>query len=336
MFYKHKPKYLMAISSGSPQGARTLIFQRLPRWGIEQLSASTRRTSLVIGLVNSICLDRSSWPDVTNWTDLTIPSSLGKTFVMRANGHSHRCWLSFFTMTISFTEKLRFFRSHFILYCSVERNSLLHLVQNSWASCWTLLHCRRQYKLVDWNFPGGGMMIFVFWVNSIEGEIGCKLLTSLIVSVVKGLELMMPSTSTRYVRSDSSVNCPGWEIRIAVRTALADRICLSHTPPIWLAAGGLFFQISQSVPRFCRKNQILSWSNSQYDLIISDFEPTKFFPLSLQISRTFPLLARNRLKHSMKESVLRVVVVSMWTARLLRQVNIAPYRSTLRLLLPRQ
>ena len=182
----------MAISSGSPQGARTLIFQRLPRWGIEQLSASTRGTSLVIGLVN--------------WTYLTIPSSLGKTFVMRANGHLYRCWLPFFTMTISFTEKLRFFRVHFILDWSVERNSLLHLVQNYWARCWNLLHCRRQYESVDWNLPGGGMMIFVFWVNSIEGEIGCKLLTSLIVSVVKGLELIMPSTSTRYVRSDSSVN----------------------------------------------------------------------------------------------------------------------------------
>ena len=52
--------------------------------------------------------------------------------------------------------------------------------------------------------PGGGKTTLAFMVSKLFGQSGTSLPMSLMVSTVKGLELMMDSTSTNNVTRDSS------------------------------------------------------------------------------------------------------------------------------------
>ena len=53
--------------------------------------------------------------------------------------------------------------------------------------------------------------------------------------------------------------------------------------------------------------------------------PTKFVPLSLHMTCGYLLLEQNLLSANIKESVVRSQTISRGTARVFRQVNIAPH-----------
>ena len=85
------------------------------------------------------------------------------------------------------------------------------------------------------------------------GDIAAWLLKSLIVSTTNGLELKITSTSTSNVLSDSSSKLATFVFMRDESMFLADWICLSHTPPMWLANGGFLFHWIQSA-LFCNMN----------------------------------------------------------------------------------
>ena len=79
-------------------------------------------------------------------------------------------------------------------------------------------------------------------------EIGMKLLESLTVSTVKGLELITASISVINVLRLSLSQLFSYVFVKAARIFLADLICLSQMPTKWFAAGGLRFHLIQSEP----------------------------------------------------------------------------------------
>ena len=85
-----------------------------------------------------------------------------------------------------------------------ESSATRSLLQNSPAICCTHCHLLFEYASGFLNSPGGGMTTLVFIVRRLLGESGILLFESLMVSTVSGLELMISSTSTINVLSDSS------------------------------------------------------------------------------------------------------------------------------------
>ena len=110
-------------------------------------------------------------------------------------------------------------------------------------------------------------------------------------TVVKGLELIIASTSHMSVRNDSSSKQWPYSSIKPERTFLVVLIWRSHTPPMWLAAGGLKIQSMFSFSNWTRISSCsissLAWSNSFR-------APTKFVPLSLLNSLTAPRRAMKR------------------------------------------
>ena len=92
---------------------------------------------------------------------------------------------------------------HLPLLCRVTKNSFRQRHQNLLAMCWTLLLLLRLFKSGRENI-GGGKATLVFMVSKLLGQSGASLPISLMVSTVKGLDLMMYSTSTKNVTRDSS------------------------------------------------------------------------------------------------------------------------------------
>ena len=129
---------------------------------------------------------------------------------------------------------------------------------------------------------------------------------------------MIASTLHSRVRNDSSS-------RRLERTFRMVRICLSHTPPMWLAMGGLKIQ---SVPSLSSLSWIWSWSISCMAWLSSLCAPMKFVPLSHLISLTGPQRAMKRRSAWIKETVSSEHAVSMCTALLTRQVKRDPYLFT--------
>ena len=65
-------------------------------------------------------------------------------------------------------------------------------------------HLLQLYKSGCENIPGVGKTTLVFMVSKFFGQSGASLPMSVMVSTVKGLELMMDSTSTNNVTRDLS------------------------------------------------------------------------------------------------------------------------------------
>lgn len=110
-------------------------------------------------------------------------------------------------------------------------------------------------------------------------------------TVIKGLEIIIASTSHMSVRNDSSSKQRPYSSIKPERTFLVDLIWRSHTPPMWLAAGGLEIQ---SMFSFSNLTRISSGSNSSMAWSNSFCTPTKFVPLSLLIFLTGPRQAMKR------------------------------------------
>ena len=181
--------------------------------------------------------------------------------------------------TISFILKFLFSVVHFDLAWRVDRNSFLHLDQNSSAKCCTLLHYLLLYKSGLTNEPGGGIITLLFIVNRLLGDNGVRLCGSLIVSTVRGREFIIASTSVIRVWRDSSFKHVPWFFSNDAKILLADLIWRSHTPPMWLAAGTFLDQISQSTPGFARNWWTCWWFISLKGFFNSLSGPTKFLPL---------------------------------------------------------
>ena len=151
-----------------------------------------------------------------------------------------------------------------------------------------------------------------------------SLLTSLMVSVVIGLEFTIASTSTSSVWVDSLYKIFPYVLNKAFRIPLTVLICLSQTPPLRLAVGGLFIQIIQSAPCIYKYLLILLWFMSWKDFRNSLTAPMKLIPLSELICQMLPLFPINLGTVSKKRSVSREWATSKGIARLQRHVNMIP------------
>ena len=153
-------------------------------------------------------------------------------------------------------------------------------------------------------------------VSKLAGEKGMSLLTSLMVSVVIGLEFSIASTLTSNICNDLLSKLFPCVLTKAFRIPLAVLICLSQIPPMWLAIGG---------SNLCRAsaNNRLFYCGSCLGRI-SLTAPMKLLPLSELICRMFPLLPINLHNVSKKESVSTELVTSIWIAWLQRHVNMTP------------
>ena len=79
---------------------------------------------------------------------------------------------------------------------------------------------------------------------------------------------------------------------------LIDLICLSQTPPMWLADAGFLIQSMLAL----RRSALIFWSSIySIGLLSSISAPIEFVALSQRISLTGPLQQMNRLSACMKE-----------------------------------
>ena len=127
-------------------------------------SASTNKTKLLIGH-SKICevkLDLFSL--INNFTLRTILFSSLLISKICSIGQLFRA-ASVRIKTMPFVLKFLLSVVHFYLAWRVDRNSFLHLDQNSSAKCCTLLHCLLLYKSGLTNEPGGGIVTLLFIVS---------------------------------------------------------------------------------------------------------------------------------------------------------------------------
>ena len=85
------------------------------------------------------------------------------------------------------------------------------------------------------NSPGGGETTFDFMVGMFTGGKGCRPFGSVRTFMARGLESKMPSMSVIIFNKDSSSRHSPCVFKSDPRIALAEQICCSQTPPIWLA-----------------------------------------------------------------------------------------------------
>ena len=175
------------------------------------------------------------------------------------------------------------------------------------------------------NSPGGGIIALLFIYSKFDGLMRFVLLSSLNNSTANDWEFSIASTSAISVQRASSFKLVAWVLSRDDRILPADRIYLSHTPPMLLAAGVFLIQTNQSVPLSWRKCLILIWSISWKAIFNSFSAPTKLLPLSLLIIQMLPFLAILLLSAIIKESVPMVATTSMCTALLAKHVNYALY-----------
>ena len=143
--------------------------------------------------------------------------------------------------------------------------------------------------------------------------------------MVNGQEFTIASTSTSSVLNYSSLRLTPWIFRMDSKIFLAVPICLSHAPPILVAAGRFLFQDIHSAPLSCMNWLAFWWFISVNVLFNSAEAPTKWVLLSDMISLTLPIQPINLCKHVIKQSVLREFAASVWMARLDIQMKNVPY-----------
>ena len=165
-----------------------------------------------------------------SWAFLTTPESFC-TWTTFAIGHW--LWLaSTFKSTISaITNSLRFL-FHFWWDWRVDKNSFLHLCQNSLAMC--LMHHTNTFYWIHQLLQIHLVVVSVFMVKMLFGLNGCLPLTLPKASTVNGLEFNIASVSTNSVLNDLSFKL--------LPFVTNNDIYLSQTPPKWLATGGFLCQ----------------------------------------------------------------------------------------------
>ena len=169
----------------------------------------------------------------------TCPFESGSVLETRAINHWNLGVLSSFSKTMSPFCKLRSDLFHLLRCCKVSRYSFFQRLQKRLARYWIRRQRLRTY--IYWNWPGGAKTIG-FMVRIWLGVSGSKS-SGLLDADVRGLEFTIDSTSHKSVRSDSSSKRHPWSWSNDARTFRMVRICRSHTPPMWLAVGGLNFHL---------------------------------------------------------------------------------------------
>lgn len=144
----------------------------------------------------------------------------------------------------------------------------------------------------------------------------------LIILTVGGRKFKIPSVSVTSVIRDSSFRDFQSVNNSEERITLGDLICISETPPMWLAAGGFdtSYPISSKIMH--------KWLNLCMDhFLISFFSsfslPTKLLSLSEFRIFMFPLQRMTCLKAYLKGSMSILCVISICTAWIPMQVNIS-------------
>ena len=148
-------------------------------------SASTNKTNLLIGRSKIRDVKFDLFSPITNFTpQKTLFSSLliSKIHPIGQLFRVESIWIK----TIPLILKFLFSVVHFYLVGKVDRNSFLHLDQNSSAKFCTLAHCLLLCKSGLTNKPGGGIVTLLFIVNRLLGDSGGSFCGSLIVSTVRG------------------------------------------------------------------------------------------------------------------------------------------------------
>ena len=208
---------------------------------------------------------------------------------------------------------------HFCFSWRLARNSFLQGLQNSLLICGTIFHLRLQYKSGPPNTPGGSITNFLYFIVRMWlGESATSLFT-LIVSTVSDFEVMVSSTSTNKVAKDSSFRLASWVFIIGKSMILADRMCLFHTPPMWLTIG-IFFYTQYNLYSFLEG---IHWSFAglfcQLPLCSN-----KVATIVTVNCLYFPRLTIKLRSAKMKESVFIPLVIPIWMTRPVKQVSRAP------------
>ena len=107
-------------------------------------------------------------------------------------------------------------------------------------------------------------------------------------SAVRGRLLITASASHMKVRRASSLSCVPFVRRSAERRFRTVRICLSQTPPMWLAFGTLNFIWTQSQFSFRSSAFTLSGFISDSACLSSRLAPQRLLPWSLLSCLTGP------------------------------------------------
>ena len=194
------------------------------------------------------------------------------------------------------TARFLFLFSHFCLCCRVGRYSLVHLRQNKSARYCTWRQRLRLYRSCFSNTSDGRLLLG----RSSSRWFGVSGSGSLASSEVTVSGRPLTIDSTVHMRVDSPSSFRICCLVTADKTFLVVLICLSHTPPIWDAAGGLKIQ---SIPFWSRFAWIFFWFHRCSPSFSSRSAPTKFVPLSHRIISGWPLREMNLCKPSKKESV---------------------------------
>ena len=123
-------------------------------------------------------------------------------------------------------------------------------------------------------------------------------------------------------------NGPRWQKNQSVtEQSSKDASCRSYLSfphsPILLLVEGLCFQINHSHSSSIKKLLVFFLPMSLNAIFSSAPAPTKLLPLLLQMILIIPLLLMSLLSAWMKLSVVKLFVVSIWTAQLHKHVNIA-------------
>ena len=220
--------------------------------------------------------DRSSMRSSTLWTNHFL--SLLRSIIL-AIGQWFLETLFWYTTVISPILKFLLLSSHFWRSCKDCRYSFFQRDQNSLAMCWIRPQRFLLYISGLENSPGGGKTNFDFMVRIFTGDKGCKLVVSLRTSTVRTLEFKMPSTYVITVNKDSLSRHSLCVFKSDPRMAVAEQICHSQTPPIWLAEGGFLCHLTQSPFCSSRKGWIFLSFISIHASFNSCSEPMKSPPL---------------------------------------------------------
>ena len=175
------------------------------------------------------------------------------------------------------------------------------------------------------------------WCSERSKEVASQLLTSLSTNLkvkwhlhlyhVQLFQFTIASTYIIKVFMASSFKLDLWVLSYDPNTACPCWHYLAfphYINVMWLQAGGFFFQIIQSLPRFCKNLLILFWSISRKPLLSSLSDPMKLHPLSDLSILLFPWHPINLLKLMIKESVPIEFTTSRCMAQLVRHVKMVP------------
>ena len=160
--------------------------------------------------------------------------------------------------------------AHIWRSCKVWINSLLR--------CWIIFYLLLQHKSGFWKTPVVSITTFVFIESMLFGNIGIGLCPSLTVSTFNDRKFIFASFLVISVCRDSSSKLCLFVCIRDFEIALSDLIWCSQIPPLWLTAGGFFFEVIQSFPLSWRKFSLLLWSISLNAFNNTCYAPNKIVP----------------------------------------------------------